>query len=306
MSSVAEVGSDQRLAYVFPGQGSQYIGMGRELFEGYEVARATFRRAEEVLGQPVMRWCFEGPEKLLNDTRYTQPAVFTTNIAAMRVLQAAGEQPDIVAGHSLGEYSALVAAEAISFEDGLLLVQQRAEYMAEAGEKSPGAMAAVSNLALDSLKSLLAAGAYIANQNTPAQNVISGTREAISGTIDTIKEHGLRAIIHRLPISIPAHSPLMSEAAERMKVALSSAKIRKPSIPVLSNATAEPFVDEKAIRESLPAQLTSGVLWWPTIEKMLAMGVEEIKEVGPKQVLTRMIGRALSGSAVKVTPTDDP
>ena len=303
MSTKTEV---EKLAYIFPGQGSQYIGMGKGIYDSHEVARQTFKRAEEVIGKPLMKWCFEGPEEVLNDTRATQPAVFTTSIAALRVLQETGESPQVLAGHSLGEYSALVAADALSFEDALLLVDKRAQYMAESGEEKPGAMAAISNLALDSLSRICrSTGAYIANQNTPAQNVISGTKEAISASVEYVRlNQGLRAVAHRLPISIAAHSPLMQGAADKMKSAIVGAKVHIPSIPVLSNSTAEPFIDEQSIRDSLPEQLVTGVLWWQTVENMLKMGVVEIKEVGPRNVLSKMIGRALTDKTVRIIPTN--
>ncbi len=303
MSNQAEV---EKIAHVFPGQGSQYVGMGKELFKKYDSARTVFATAEDVLGVPVKKWCFEGPQDLQNDTRITQPAIFVTSIAHYMALMDHGFEPDIVAGHSLGEYSALVASGTTSFEDGLRLVDSRAKFMAEAGQKNPGAMAAVQNIAIDSLTRICrSTGAYIANYNTPKQTVISGAKNAISATVEYVQlNQNLKAVAKRLPISIAAHSPLMQDASDKLKTVVAKTNMRIPSINIISNSTAELFAGPDDIRQSLPDQLTKGVLWWQTIEKMLSMGVVEIKEVGPKNVLSKMIGRALAGSSVKITAVD--
>jgi [acyl-carrier-protein] S-malonyltransferase len=272
--------------------------MGHRLFEDYPVARDVFAQADETLGFLLSDLCFTGPSEALNDTLNTQPAILATSVAAFRVLEKHWPQePVLLAGHSMGEFSALVASGAVSFEDGLNLVRQRGHLMQQAGEQHPGGMAAVLGLARGPLKEACAAahertGTYVgvANDNCPGQIVISGTIEALEQAVRIAEELGAKRAI-RLQVSIAAHSPLMTEAAEAFRHYLDSTPLRKPRVPIVANATASPLTDPGAIRHALGQQLTSPVRWTESIEWMVAQGVDRFVEVGPKKVLTGLLGR---------------
>jgi [acyl-carrier-protein] S-malonyltransferase len=285
-------------AYLFPGQGSQYVGMGRGLHAASPAARTVFAQADHILGISLSRLCFEGPAEPLNDTLNTQPAILATSIAALRVLEERGmDSPAYVAGHSMGEFSALVAAGALSFEDGLRLVRERGRLMKQAGERSPGGMAAVLGLERESLDRICAAvqeqsGEYIgtANDNCPGQFVISGTTDALERAMDLAKEQGARRVI-RLAVSIAAHSPLMAEAAAQFRRLLDATPFRKPAIPLVANATARPLTSPDDICDVLGRQLTSPVRWTESVRWMIGHGVTRFVEVGPKEVLTGLLRR---------------
>ncbi len=297
-------------AYLFPGQGSQYIGMGRDFYDASPSAYAAFSEAERVLGFGLSQMCFAGPAEELNDTVNTQPALLVTSIAALRVLQERGlEPPAYVAGHSMGEFSALVAAGALTFEDGLRLVRERGRLMKRAGEKNPGGMAAVIGLERDALERICAtvrqeSGEYVgvANDNCPGQLVISGHKAALDKAMALAKEQGAKRAIP-LAVSIAAHSPLMAEAAVEFRRALDATPFQRPTIPIVANATAGPLTEPDAIREALGRQLTSPVRWTESVRWMIAQGVTRFIEVGPKDVLTGLV-RRIDGTAEGMTTAD--
>jgi [acyl-carrier-protein] S-malonyltransferase len=272
--------------------------MGRSLFENYPVARDTFAQADETLGFLLSQLCFDGPAAALNDTLNTQPAVLTASVAAYRVLQEhRPEEPVFVAGHSMGEFSALVATEAISFRDGLSLVRERGWLMKQAGEEQPGGMLAVLGLDRQPVEEACAiarerTGAYVgvANDNCPGQIVVSGKYEALEQAARIAEELGARRV-KRLQVSIAAHSPLMTPAAEAFRGHLVATSVGKPRVPVVTNATASPLTEPPAIRDALAAQLTSPVRWTESVAWMVAQGVDCFVEVGPGKVLTGLVRR---------------
>ena len=277
--------------------------MGRDLAQTYSSARDTFAEADDVLSMSLSRLCFEGPEEELNDTFNTQPAIFATSVAAMRALREAGyaAEPGFVAGHSLGEYSALVPAGALAFADGLRLVRERGRLMRLAGERNPGGMAAVLKLedavvedicrrASEETESIV----RVANYNSPGQIVISGHREALERAIQLAEAAGARRVT-RLAVSIAAHSPLMATVVEEYRQAVNATPIQPPAIPVVANVTARPLPDVDAIRREMVDQLTSSVRWVESVEYMATQGVTQCIEVGPKEVLTGLIPRINKG-----------
>ncbi|MBI5032731.1 MAG: ACP S-malonyltransferase [Chloroflexi bacterium] len=280
-------------ALVFPGQGSQYVGMAQDLCAEYPEARAIFDQADAALGFALSSVCFGGPEATLTDTINAQPALLTHSIAVFRALQKlkADALPAFVAGHSLGEYSALVAADAIDFVDAVKLVRERGRLMKEAGEKNSGAMAAVMGIDNAALEAVCAeAGVQIANYNSPGQTVISGAKEALNRAVELAKARGAkRAIV--LAVSIASHSRLMESAAREFASAVASTPICAPKIPVISNVTAQPLTSAEEIRHELVAQLTSSVQWIKSVEYIAAQGVTKFVEVGPKDVLVGLIKR---------------
>ncbi len=286
------------LAYLFPGQGSQSVGMGSLLCQASPAAQSVFDQADRALGFEISTLCLDGPADSLNDTFNTQPAIFTASIAALRALEEqGGERPTYVAGHSLGEFAALVAAEALSLEDGLKLVRERGRLMKEAGQRSPGGMAAILGLGREPVEALCeaasdGAGQYVvvANYNCPGQIVISGDCEALVRALELAEQQEARKAI-RLAVSIGAHSPLMADAAAEFAQLLAETPFAKPAIPVVANATARPLATVEAIREALGKQLTSPVYWDDSVRWMIDHGVTQFIEVGPNQVLTGLLKR---------------
>ncbi len=281
------------IAWVFPGQGSQYVGMARDLYETFSAAREIIDSADTVLGFPLSQLMFQGPEADLTDTLNAQPALLTHSIAALAALrQAAPEHaaaltPAMCAGHSLGEYSALVAAGALAFADGLKLVRARGAAMQRAGEQQPGAMAAILGLDDARLSQICeqVGAVQVANYNAPGQLVISGEKASIERAVDQAKQAGAkRAIV--LAVSIASHSKLMRPAVEEYRAAVMATPLTAPRVPVISNITAQPLPDVQAIRSEMLAQLTSSVQWVKSIAWMEASGVSEFLELGPKDVLT--------------------
>jgi [acyl-carrier-protein] S-malonyltransferase len=302
----------QSTAFLFPGQGSQEVGMGRELSLAHPAAAEVFQEADEIVGFPISRLCWEGPAEELNDTINTQPALLVHSIAALRALQAVTAEihPSCAAGHSLGEFTALVCAESIEFGDALRLVQARGQAMQQAGRAAPGGMAAVLGLepdAIDAICSQVSAStgevAQLANDNCPGQVVISGSDAGLVAAIDELREAGARRVI-RLAVSIAAHSPLMVPAQDQLDQAIASTTIRAPKFPVYGNVSATPLSSVEEIRDELQAQLTSRVRWTETIQAMLERGTVSFIELGPKDVLSKLANRI--GSDIRTIAVGDP
>lgn len=271
------------IAAIFPGQGSQSVGMGRDLYERYPLARELFDRAAGVLGFDLARLCFEGPEEELAQTRVTQPAIFVHSLVVFRLLEQRGFAPALAAGHSLGEYSALAAAGFFSFEEGLALVARRGELMQQAGAAAPGTMAAVIGLEDSRVEELCrAAGSLVvpANFNAPGQVVISGAPAGVEQVMQAAKAAGAR-LVQQLKVSGAFHSPLVAAAAEGMRRRLAEAVIEPGRIPVVANVTADFVTAPEAVRELLVRQITSPVRWTESFRRMLAAGATGFVEVGP-------------------------
>ena len=289
---------DQHLVTLqFPGQGSQRVGMGKDLCARYPAAAAVFTRADDVLGFPLSRLCFEGPPDALQDTRHTQTAVLTVSVAALRALGERVGRPAFVAGHSLGEFSALVAAGAFHFEDALLLVRERGQLMWEAGERNPGGMAAVIGLETLQVEDVCAQvretdGGYVgvSCDNCPGQVVISGDEAALQAGIAAVEAAGARRVV-RLAISIAGHSPLMVGAAAAFERVLEKVAVRRPEIPFVANATACPLTEPAQIRTALARQLALPVRWAGSVRWMIHQGVTRFVETGPGDVLTGLLRR---------------
>jgi len=289
----------QSTAFVFPGQGSQAVGMGKELAEVSPAARQTFAEADDALGFALSKLCWEGPEAELNATLNTQPALLVTSIAALRALREKAGEADsaFMAGHSVGEVTALVAAGSIAFADGVRLVRARGEAMAAAGERAPGGMAAILNLDAAPLARICAEAAaatggvvQVANDNCPGQVVISGEVTALEKAMELAKANGAKRAL-RLAVSIAAHSPLMQSGVAQYARAVESIAISMPRVPVISNITAQPLPDVAAIRAELPAQLLTQVRWTDSVRYLIAQGVTTFIELGSKDVLTGLLKR---------------
>lgn len=304
-----------QIAFVFPGQGSQSVGMGRALAEASPAAAAVFVAADRALGSPVSRLAWEGPTEQLDLTENAQPALLATSIAILAALRerwaAAGLEairPTFAAGHSMGQYSAMVAAGALTLEDGLRLVRERGRLMQASGQGRDGAMAALIGLDDARLPDLVAGASahgvfVVANRNAPGQVVVSGERAAIEVGAELARSLGARRAIV-LPVSVAAHSPLMGEAAEGMRSALAGVAFRDPVPPLLANADADPVASAEACRTELVEHLTSGVDWIRIVERMAAAGVTTFVEIGPGRVLTGLLKRIVPDA--EAIPADDP
>lgn len=286
-------------AFVFPGQGAQYAGMGKDFYDNYKSAREIFDKADEALGFSISKLCFEGPEEELKLTFNTQPAILTVSIAAFSVLKEKGIMPEMAAGHSLGEYSALVAAGAMDFSDAVRIVRQRGSFMQEAVPAGEGAMAAVMGMTDEAIikicQSVEKEGEVVqaVNFNCPNQVVIAGKTESVEKAIVKLKENGAkRAVL--LPVSAPFHSTLMKPAALKLKEALDKITINDAQIPVFSNVTAQPETKAAEIKELLVKQADNPVLWTNLAKNMAGKGADIFIEVGP--------GKTLTGFAKKITP----
>ncbi len=285
-------------AYLFPGQGSQQVGMGRDLYEQNAEARAIFDEADAQLGFSLSSLCFSGPEADLTDTVNQQPALFTTSMAMFAALQAKGTPlPAFVAGHSMGEISALAAAGSLSFAAGLRLARRRGELMAQAGESAPGAMAAILALDTDVVRRICAEASekngrfvQLANDNCPGQIVISGDKDALQDAARMAEAAGARKVVV-LPITIAAHSPLMASASAEFTEVVAATLIHPPQIPIIGNVSAQPLADAAAIRAELAAQLTAPVRWTESMNYLTAQGVTSVMEVGPGDVLLSLMKR---------------
>ncbi len=295
-------------AWLFPGQASQFVGMGQDLCAAYPEAREVFAAADELLGMPLSRLCFGGPAAELMRTEITQPAVFVHSMAVWRVLAAAGLQPAAVAGHSLGEYSALVAAGVLELGAGLALVQRRARFMQEAAAARPGAMVALIGLDVDTVLSLCRQAqerdqvAVLANINAPGQLVVSGDVAAVERVRGLAERAGARRAIP-LAVSGAFHSPLMAPAAERLRPLLLEAPLQAPRVPVVANLTGAPASDAETIRQNLLGQLIQPVRWVETVQALARLGLADALEVGPGAVLQGLVRRIDAGMAVRTTGT---
>lgn len=284
-----------RTAFLFPGQGSQYVGMGKELFDHFPAARTVFEQAEARLGREYIDVIFGGPEEKLRQTRFTQVSLFIVSMAAHAVLKSVGRQAEMMAGHSLGEYSALCAAGAFDFETGLDLVKARGEVLGEAAEKTPGTMAAVIGLGRNEVEDLCAQASsqglcQPVNFNCPGQIVIAGTLEAVDEAVKLAQLAGSTKSV-RLNVSGAFHSSLMKPAADKMAQVLSTAKIVTPSVPVVANVDAQTVQDAQQVREKLVRQIDHAVLWEDTLKFMIGAGIETFIEIGPGRVLSGLVRR---------------
>ena len=288
-----------RLAFVFSPQGSQAPGMGKDFYDNLPECKRVFDTANNVLGFDLTERCFNGPEQDLRNTEIAQPALLTTSVAALRALQSEGFDPSVAAGHSVGEYSALVAAEALTFEDAVRLVRRRGELMRDAGASADGAMAAIIGLPVDEVKRIVADAAQsqvleVANYNSPEQTVISGERAAVERACEIAKDRGAKRAIP-LSVSGAFHSRLMTSAAEQMDRELSAIEIRAPKIPIVANFSADFVRSPEEIRRSLVNQLAGSVRWVESVKKMIACGCDAFVETGVGQALVGMIRRIDDG-----------
>ncbi len=293
------------VAFLFPGQGSQVVGMGKELSEKYAVARRTFEEADEALGFKLSQLCFDGPEEKLKLTEITQPAILTASVAAFRVLQERGVSPQFVAGHSLGEYSAHVVAGTLAFADAVRTVRNRGRYMQEAVPVGVGAMAAIVGMSLDKVNEIAKDAAQgevcqAANINSPEQIVLSGNSGAIARAVVIATERGAKKAVS-LPVSAPFHCSLMQPAQDRLATDLAALSFEKPSCPVVCNVDAAIVSSAEASRDALVRQVTGAVQWEPSIRVLIEKGAQQFVEVGPGKVLwglMRQIDRSKSSFAV--------
>ena len=289
-------------AYVFPGQGAQAVGMGKDLYDNVPAAKELFEKANEILGFRITDIMFAGTDEQLKQTKVTQPAVFLHSVIMAKAL---GVNPDAVAGHSLGEFSALVVAGALSFEDGLKLVSKRAMAMQAACEAQPGTMAAILGLDDKTVEEICASidGVVVAaNYNCPGQLVISGAVEAVEAACEKAKAAGARRAL-RLPVGGAFHSPLMEPAKQELEKAINEAPFQTPTCPIYQNVDAKPYTDPAAIKANLIAQLTAPVRWTYIVKNMLADGVTEFTELGPGTVLQGLIKKVDASAAVESKST---
>ena len=297
-----------QIAFVFPGQGSQAKGMGKALYDSFEAARAVFAEADAVLGFPLSQLCFEGPDEQLKLTENTQPAILAVSTAACRVLFEAGVRPDFVAGHSLGEYSALVAANSLSLADALRIVRKRGTYMQESVPVGQGGMAAILGMTADQVEVLCreaAQGEVLspANLNSPSQIVIAGTAAAVDRALQLAKSHGAKKAV-QLSVSAPFHCALMQPAQERLAKDLGQISFRNPEYPLINNADAAEIRSGDAIAGSLSRQVCSPVRWTESIQKLISAGVQLFVEVGPGKVLCGLIRQI--DRTVRTANVEDP
>ena len=285
-------------AYVFPGQGAQFVGMGKDLYESNEQARELFERANEILGFRITDIMFEGTAEDLKQTKVTQPAVFLHSVISALVL---GVEPEMVAGHSLGEFSALVVAKVLSFEDGLRLVAARAMAMQKACELNPSVMAAVLGLPDEKVEEVCAGidGVVVpANYNCPGQLVISGANEAIDAACEKMKEAGAKRAM-KLPVGGAFHSPLMEPARVELEAAIRATTYNKPICPVYQNVDAKPYTDPEELKRNSIAQLTGPVRWTQTVQNMVADGASSFRELGPGTVLQGLIKKIVPEAVIE-------
>ena len=282
-------------AFLFPGQGSQWVGMGKELFDNFSLVKRLFEEADDALCFSISKLCFQGPEEALKLTENTQPAILTTSVACLRVLEAEkGVIPQLAAGHSLGEYSALVASGAFAFGDAVGIVRLRGRFMQEAVPVGEGAMAAILGMEREEVERLCeeAAGEEVltpANYNSPGQIVISGHTKAVQRAIEKVKQKGKKAVL--LPVSAPFHSPLMKESGDRLGKELEPIPVGDMKIPVVTNVEAEINAVKEKVKPLLISQVSSPVLWEDSMKRMVRAGIEQMIEIGPGRVLSGLMKR---------------
>jgi [acyl-carrier-protein] S-malonyltransferase len=282
-----------KLAYVFPGQGSQWVGMGRDLYQDFNAAKTVFDQADEALVFPLSRLCFDGPEDELLQTINAQPAIVTDSYACLEASREIGNLPpaSFVAGHSLGEYTALVAAGVLDFADAVYLSRERGRLMHEAGQITPGGMAAIIGLDEAPLAELCTeAGAKVANINCPGQIVISGAEDNLNQAVELAKSRGAHRAIP-LQVSGAFHTPLMQPAVDGMTGIIAKMEFRDPTTPIIGNTTAQPLTTAAAVKEELLNQLCNCVQWRRSVEYMIAHGVSAFIEIGPGKVLAGLVKR---------------
>ncbi len=283
------------IAFIFPGQGSQYVGMGRELYENFSVAKQLFEEANDTLRFSLSKLCFQGPEEDLKLTENTQPAILTTSIAALKVLQTErGISPQFTAGHSLGEYSALVASGTLRFSEAVQTVRLRGKFMQEAVPLGEGAMAAILGMERDQVEKIceeVSSGEVLtpANFNCPGQIAIAGHTKAVGRAIERVKQEGKKAVL--LPVSAPFHSPLMNPAGKRLEKALEGISISDLKVPVVTNVEAEVNTSKDRVKPLLVAQVSSPVRWEESMRRMIKEGIEQVLEIGPGKVLSSLMKR---------------
>ena len=282
-------------AFIFPGQGSQHVGMGKEFYDNFSVARRVFEEAEDSVRFSISKLCFEGPEETLKLTENTQPAMLAASVAALRVLETEkGITPQFSAGHSLGEYSALVASGALAFPDTIRIVRLRGKFMQEAVPVGAGAMAALLGMEREQVERLceeVSSGEVLtpANFNCPGQIVIAGHSKAVERAIERVKQEGKKAVL--LPVSAPFHSPLMKPAGERLEKALEEISVNDLKIPVVTNVEAEVNTLKERVKGLLVAQVSSPVRWEESMRRMGEKGIEKVLEIGPGKVLSGLMKR---------------
>lgn len=300
---------EKKLAFVFPGQGSQYVGMGKGFLETVPGAYGVFAVAEEITGIPVRKLCLEGPMEELTKTACLQPCLTTVEIICCMAARDSGLKPHAVAGHSLGEYAALWAAEVLDLRDTLALVHSRGSLMEEAGTMNPGAMAAVIGLAREQLQELIDPLATkgvlaLANHNSPEQIVVTGESDLVNALCKAVKGRGAKAI--PLNVSGAYHSPMMKEASESFATILAGARFQKPAVAVYSNVTARPESDPEAIRRLLAQQICAPVRWVEVVTAMSRSGISDFVELGPKKVLSNLIRKTLPSGDFRAYQVEDP